>query len=67
MNNLAAILGNGGYPEEALKIAKATVREFPTSFVGWRIITQLNNSSPLDKEKALKKMRELDPLNQNLR
>jgi hypothetical protein len=43
------------------------VREFPTSFVGWRIITQLNNSSPLDKEKALKKMRELDPLNQNLR
>jgi len=67
MNNLAAILGNGGYPEEALKIAKATVREFPTSFVGWRIITQLNNSSPLDKEKALKKMRELDPLNQSLR
>lgn len=67
MNNLAAILGNGGYPEEALKIAKATVREFPTSFVGWRIISQINNASPLDKEQALKKMRELDPLNQNLR
>lgn len=67
MNNLAAILGNGGYPEEALKVAKATVQEFPTSFVGWRIITQINNAPPLDKEQALKKMRELDPLNQNLR
>ncbi len=67
MNNLAAILGNGGYPEEALKIAKATVREFPTSFIGWRYITQISNASLLDKEQALKKMRELDPLNQNLR
>jgi O-antigen ligase len=67
MNNLAAILGNGGYPEEALKIAKATVQEFPTSFVAWRYITQINNAPPLDKEQALKKMRELDPLNQNLR
>ncbi len=67
MNNLAAILGNGGYPEEALKIAKATVREFPTSFVGWRYIAQINNTAPLDKEKAIRKMRELDPLNQNLR
>ncbi len=66
MNNLAAILGNGGYPEEALKIAKANVQEFPTSFVGWRIITQVNSAPPLDKEQALKKMRELDPLNQNL-
>jgi O-antigen ligase len=67
MNNLAAILGNGGYPEEALKIAKATVQEFPTSFVGWRIITQVNNAPSFDKEQALRKMRELDPLNQNLR
>lgn len=67
MNNLAAILANGGYPEEALKIAKATVQEFPTSFVAWRYITQIKNSSPLDKEQALKKMRELDPLNQNSR
>jgi O-antigen ligase len=67
MNNLAAILGNSGYPEEALKIAKATVQEFPTSFVGWRIIAQVDNAPSLDKEQALKKMRELDPLNQNLR
>jgi hypothetical protein len=43
------------------------VQEFPTSFVGWRIITQVNNAPSLDKEQALKKMRELDPLNQNLR
>lgn len=67
MNNLAAILGNSGYPEQALKIAKATVQEFPTSYVGWRIITQVNNALPLEKEEALKKMRELDPLNQNIR
>jgi O-antigen ligase len=67
MNNLAAVLGNGGYPEDALKIAKVTVQEFPTSFVAWRIITQLSNASPFDKEQALKKMRELDPLNENLR
>lgn len=67
MNNLAVILGNNGYPEEALKIAKATVEEFPTSFDGWRIIAEVSKASPFDKEQALKKMRELDPLNQNLR
>lgn len=67
MNNLAAILGNNGYPEEALKIAKMTVQEFPTNFIAWRIITQVKNAPPNDLREALKKMRELDPLNTNLK
>jgi O-antigen ligase len=67
MNNLAAILGNYGHPDEALKIAKRTTYEFPTSFVAWRIVTQIGNASLQDKLEALERMRELDPLNPDLK
>lgn len=67
MNALAVALGNAGLPGEALKIAKEAVREFPTSFGAWRVITQVGAASPQDKRQAYKKMRELDPLNPDLK
>lgn len=67
MNALAVALGNAGLPEEALKIAKEAVREFPTSFGAWKVITQVGAASPQDKREAYKKMRELDPLNPSLK
>jgi O-antigen ligase len=67
MNALAVALGNAGLPEEALKIAKEAVREFPTNFGAWRVITQVGAASPQDKRQAYKKMRELDPFNPDLK
>ncbi len=67
MNNLAAILGNYGHPNEALKIAKRTSEEFPTSFIAWRIITQVGSATLEDKAIAIKKMKALDPLSPDLR
>ena len=67
MNSLAVALSNNGLPDEALKIAKEAVNEFPTSFGAWRLITQLGTASPQDKSEAYEKMRELDPLNPNLK
>jgi hypothetical protein len=67
MITLAAALGNNGFPEEALKVAKEAVIEFPTIFGAWKVITQVESASPQDKLDAYKKMRELDPLNPDLK
>jgi hypothetical protein len=67
MITLAVALGNNGFPEEALKVAKEAVIEFPTIFGAWKVITQVESASPQDKLDAYKKMRELDPLNPDLK
>jgi hypothetical protein len=66
MTSIAAVLGNYGYPDEALKIAKKVSTIFPTNFDSWRIISELENSSKAEKENAIKIMKLLDPLNETI-
>ena len=66
MTSIAAVLGNYGYPDEALKIAKKVSTIFPTNFDSWRIISQLEISSKAEKENAIKIMKLLDPLNETI-
>jgi hypothetical protein len=66
MNSIAAVLGNYGYPDEALKIAKRVSTIFPTNFDSWRIISELEISSKAEKENAIKIMKLLDPLNETI-
>jgi O-antigen ligase len=55
----AAIQSN--YPDQALQLTEKMIREFPEDSYAWKIRGQLGNTSPSERERALKKILELDP------
>ena len=55
----AAIQSN--YPDQALQLTEKMIREFPEDSYAWKIRGQLGNASPSERERALKKILELDP------
>lgn len=47
----------------ALEMGEATVREFPYSVYGWRVLYSLSELNTTAKQEALKRLNQLDPLN----
>ena len=53
-NNLSSETGN---------LANKLVSEYPRSFFGWRVLSVLAASTPEERQKALVKVKSLDPYN----
>lgn len=47
-------------------LAKELVFDYPRNFFGWRVLSVLTASTPLEREFALARARELDPFNPDL-
>jgi hypothetical protein len=57
------LLEESQLPDLAYKYALEAVRWNPDSFESWRFLYFISKSTPEDKERAVAKMQELDPLN----
>jgi O-antigen ligase len=63
--NMVSILENSKLPDVAYEYAKKAVEFNPESFDSWRTLYAVTNSTPADKELAMKNMKRLDPKNSN--
>ncbi len=61
------IFENNNLPEQAHQLALKAAFFNPRSFEAWQLLYSLRNSSTSEREKALQKMIELDPLNDSLK
>jgi hypothetical protein len=60
------LLEESNFKDLAYKYALEAVAWNPDSFDLWRYLYFVSNATPEDKELALAKMKELDPLNPNV-
>jgi O-antigen ligase len=67
MNLAAQIFIDGGFADRALKISQKAVKLNPRNFEAWEKIYINPQADQSAKSQALQKMRELDPLNPNLK
>ena len=61
------IFESSNLPEQAHKLALRATNFNPRSFDAWQMLYSVRNSSTSERELALKKMIELDPLNRSLK
>jgi O-antigen ligase len=66
MNLASSILRQNGYEKEALVIARKTVEINPYNFEAWQELSLFSSLAPTEKNKILKTMKLLDPLNPTL-
>jgi hypothetical protein len=66
-NQIVRILVSNSLNEDALRIAKLSTIQFADNFESWKVLSQIPNLSNQDRDEALKRMRELDPLNSTLK
>ena len=66
MNLASSILRQNGYEKEALVIARKTVEINPYNFEAWQELSFFRSLAPIEKNKILKTMKLLDPLNPTL-
>ena len=57
----ANILEKNKFYEESYEIAQNAVKNFPDSFEGWRLLSELTNAAELDKARAKSELKRLDP------
>ena len=66
MNYVANLFFQNNLPEKSLEIARDAVAYSPNSFLSWKIIYDLPNSSEKEKVRAFKMMKMLNPLDPDL-
>lgn len=67
MFQVAAIFRQNSLFPLSAQVAKDAVVKFPRSYENWELIFTLEGISNLEKQNALNKMKELDPLNPNIK
>jgi hypothetical protein len=67
MFQVAAIFRQNSLFPLSAQVAKDAVVKFPRSYENWELLSTLEGISNLEKQNALDKMKELDPLNPNIK
>ena len=67
MNFASDLFRKGGFPDQALSMAKQAVSLNPRSYEAWQQIFLSQNATEVERKTALEKMREFDPLNRTLK
>ena len=57
----ANILEKNKFYRESYEITQTAVKNFPDSFEAWKLLSELTNSSKLDKAQAKSELKRLDP------
>jgi O-antigen ligase len=65
-NQIVRILVSNSLNEDALRIAKLSTIQFANNFESWKVLSQIPTLSDEDRKVALRRMKELDPLNKDL-
>jgi hypothetical protein len=68
-NKLLSIVGifeTNGFHDLAYKYALESIKFNPQSYESWRVLTLISKTTEKEKLKALRKMKELDPLNPSI-
>ena len=58
---------NNNFPIQAREITLSLIGDYPRDFLGWKALHLMNSSTPQEKERALKVLKELDPFNPEYR
>lgn len=66
-NQIVRILVANSLNKEALEIAKLSTSQFKSNFEGWKVLTEIPTVSEVNRKRALKNMKTLDPLNPKLK
>jgi hypothetical protein len=66
MFRVAQIFRKNDLLDLSAQVAKDSVKKFPMDFRNWELLSTLSNLSEIERENALRKIRELDPNNLNL-
>ena len=61
MLTTASILEQNKFYKESYEITQTAVKNFPDSFEAWKLLSELTNSSKLDKARAKSELKRLDP------
>jgi hypothetical protein len=67
MNFASDLFRKGGFPDQALNMARKAVALNPRNYEAWQQIFLSQNAPDAERKTALLKMRELDPFNQTLK
>jgi O-antigen ligase len=67
MFQVAALFRQNSLFPLSAQVAKDAVVKFPRSYENWELLSTLEGISDLEKKGALNKMKELDPLNSNIK
>jgi hypothetical protein len=67
MIQLAYVLNENKFEEQALKVAIDGVEKFPNNYGMWATLNLMAKATDAQKEQALTQMKRLDPLNPNLK
>jgi hypothetical protein len=66
-NQTVSILVANSLNKEALEIANLSTSQFKSNFEGWKVLSEIPTVSEVNKKRALKNMKTLDPLNPKLK
>ena len=67
MNFASDLFRKGGFPDQALNMARKAVAVNPRNFEAWQQIFLSQNAPEAERKEALIKMREMDPFNSTLK
>jgi O-antigen ligase len=67
MAQVAIVLGDNKFEEEALSVITDATKKFPNDFKLWELLTKSPKATEEQKNEALLQMKRLDPLNPNLK
>jgi hypothetical protein len=67
MNFASDLFRKGGFPDQALNMARKAVALNPRNFEAWQQILLSQNAPESERNAALMKMREMDPFNSTLK
>ena len=67
MANIAITLAQNKFNQQALVVAREAVKFNPRSLDAWKVLSLIETATPSEKAEAIKHLKELDPLNTEIK
>jgi hypothetical protein len=64
---VASILRDNKYEKEAIEVVEVGLKNFPDSYILWRILSEFSEIPEAQRKVIEEKMRELDPNNKDIK
>jgi hypothetical protein len=67
LTNIAFALEKSNLPDDAVRIARESVKFNPRNYDSWKLFVQISKSTPAEKNYGVEMLHKLDPLNTELK